>query len=166
MTLAVTPSFPLERVPTGQLGSVLTPGLWANSGLMALRCLVNTNVVPLPSARTTTLMGWSGRAHAGIIFHDERIVPLLNFSQENSRIGLAREFQTRHAFKVVGQHDAAGGHRQELDAAVHLGHVLRSHRRIAGAKVHGLIDDAFDAASAAYRLVVNLARHRGWRCRI
>lgn len=68
MTLAVTPSFPLERVPTGQFGRVFTPGLLAKSGLMALRCLVNTNVVPLPSARTTTLTGPSGRLTPGFSF--------------------------------------------------------------------------------------------------
>src|ERR1035438_3844812 len=59
-TLAVTPSFPFDRVPTGQLGMLFVPGLAANSLLIALRCCVNTNVVPLESARTTTLMALPG----------------------------------------------------------------------------------------------------------
>ena len=60
MMLAVTPSLPLERVPTGQFGILFAPGFLAKSSLMALRCLVKTKVVPLLSARTTTLIGASG----------------------------------------------------------------------------------------------------------
>src|SRR5215813_782955 len=65
LTLAVTPSLPFDRVPTGQLGMVFVPGLLANSGLIALRCFVKTNVVPLLSARTTTLIGVAGSCTPG-----------------------------------------------------------------------------------------------------
>src|SRR5215467_2358733 len=57
---AVIPSLPFERVPTLQLGMLFVPGFLANSSLIALRCCVNTKVVPLLSARTTTLIGLAG----------------------------------------------------------------------------------------------------------
>src|SRR5262249_34060969 len=62
------PSFPLDLVPTGQLGMVLTPTSFANSLLIALKCLVKTNVVPLLSARTITLIGASGNLASGLSF--------------------------------------------------------------------------------------------------
>src|SRR5208283_4852674 len=64
---AVMPSLPLERVPTGQLGILLIPGLLANSGLIVLKCFVKTKVVPLESARTTTLIGESGSLAPGFV---------------------------------------------------------------------------------------------------
>ena len=60
------PSLPLAFEPTGQLGCLLLPGLLANSSLIALRCLVKTYVVPLPSARTTTLMSVLGSFTPGL----------------------------------------------------------------------------------------------------
>src|ERR1017187_3993449 len=66
-TLAVTPSFPFDRVPTGHAGILFVPGLAANSLLIALRCCVNTNVVPLESARTTTLMALPGSFAPGFV---------------------------------------------------------------------------------------------------
>src|SRR6185295_8178524 len=60
LILAVTPSLPLDLVPMGQFGMLLVPGLFLNSSLIALRCWVNTKVVPLLSARTTTLIGELG----------------------------------------------------------------------------------------------------------
>src|SRR5271165_2310124 len=66
-TLAVTPSFPFDRVPTGHAGMSFVPGLRANSLLIALRCCVNTNVVPLASARTSTLMALSGNFCPGFV---------------------------------------------------------------------------------------------------
>src|ERR1700752_714126 len=62
---AVTPSLPFERVPTDQFGRLLVPGLLANSSLIVLRCFVKTKVVPLLSARTTTLIGVSGSCTPG-----------------------------------------------------------------------------------------------------
>src|SRR5215471_14446922 len=67
LILAVTPSFPLDLVPTGQLGILLVPGFWANSLLTALRCLEKTNDVPLLSARTTTLIGVAGSCTPGFV---------------------------------------------------------------------------------------------------
>src|ERR1700730_14086550 len=61
MMPAVTPSLPLDLVPVGQFGIVLEPTVLLNSSLIAARCLENTKDVPLLSARTTTLMGKSGR---------------------------------------------------------------------------------------------------------
>src|ERR1700744_2779511 len=58
--LAVTPSLPLLLVPTGQLGILLVPTALSKSGLMALKCFEKTKLVPLESARTTTLMGLFG----------------------------------------------------------------------------------------------------------
>src|ERR1700719_3860715 len=65
LTLAVTPSLPLDLVPAGQFGIVLAPTLLLKSSLTALRCWENTNDVPLLSARTTTLIGRSGRVTPG-----------------------------------------------------------------------------------------------------
>src|ERR1035438_8694678 len=59
-TLAVTPSFPFDRVPTDHAGMSFLPGFAANALLIALRCCVNTKDVPLESARTTTLIGVLG----------------------------------------------------------------------------------------------------------
>src|SRR5450755_283881 len=64
-TLAVTPSFPFERVPTGHAGISFFPGFAANALLILLRCCVKTKVVPLESARTTTLMVLSGSFASG-----------------------------------------------------------------------------------------------------
>ena len=50
----------LAALARGPAGDVLAPGPLFHSWLMALRCLVNTKVVPLPSARRTKVM--SGRA--------------------------------------------------------------------------------------------------------
>ncbi len=57
---AVTPSLPLAPIPVGQFGALLVPGPLFQSGLMALRCCVNTKVVPLLSARRTTEIARSG----------------------------------------------------------------------------------------------------------
>src|ERR1051325_4160645 len=65
MMPAVTPSLPLDFVPTGQLGIVLAPTLLLKSSLIAVRCLENTKEVPLLSARTTTLIGRSGNVTPG-----------------------------------------------------------------------------------------------------
>ena len=64
---AETPSFPFDFVPTGQLGILLVPGFFAKSSLMALRCFVKTKLVPLLSARTTTLMLLSGKVTPGLL---------------------------------------------------------------------------------------------------
>src|SRR5262245_24822262 len=72
--LAVTPSLPFalvggtEALPCGQFGAAPSPGSLANSLLMAARCLVNTKVVPLLSARTITLMFLSGSDAWGLVF--------------------------------------------------------------------------------------------------
>ena len=59
------PSFPFERVPTGQFGMLLTPMFFPKSALTALKCFVKTKVVPLLSARTITLIGASGNLASG-----------------------------------------------------------------------------------------------------
>ena len=62
--VALTPSFFGEATNLsllGQLTVVPAPGPFFHSSLMALRWLVKTNVVPLASARRTTVMSWSGK---------------------------------------------------------------------------------------------------------
>ena len=63
----VTPSPPLAPTPAGQRGEVLAPERCAHSALMAARCSVNTNVVPLLSPRWTTLMFRSGSTMPGLL---------------------------------------------------------------------------------------------------
>src|SRR5215471_5641089 len=88
MMLAVTPSLPLDFVPTGQFGIVLAPTPLPNASLTALRCWENTNDVPLLSARTTTLIGMSGSLVPGLLsaitgsfhfFTDPRNIPVYAF---------------------------------------------------------------------------------------
>src|SRR5262245_14329352 len=67
MMLPVTPSFPFDLVPTGQLGIVFAPTLLLKSSLIAPRCCEKTNDVPLLSARTTTLIGRSGSFAPGFV---------------------------------------------------------------------------------------------------
>ena len=67
--VAVTPSFLGEATNLsllGQLTVVPAPGPFFHASLMALRCWVNTKVVPLLSARRTTVMPGVGQCHAGI----------------------------------------------------------------------------------------------------
>src|SRR5262249_27975117 len=67
--VAVTPSFLGDATnlsPLGQLTVVPAPWAFFQSSLIALRCVVNTNVVPLESARRTTVMSWSGRFTPGL----------------------------------------------------------------------------------------------------
>src|SRR5262245_1629572 len=67
MMLAVTPSLPLDLVPTDQFGIVLAPTCLPNDSSTALRCCENTNDVPLLSARTTTFTGRSGRVTPALV---------------------------------------------------------------------------------------------------
>ena len=90
---AETPSLPFDFVPTGQLGILFVPGLLANSSLMALRCFVKTKLVPLLSARTTTLMSASGSFTPGLVAAIAGIVPLGDLAQEDAHVGLARSFR-------------------------------------------------------------------------
>jgi len=53
-------------MPAGQFGALLVPGPFAQSGLTALRCCVKTNVVPLLSARRTTVTLVSGSFRPGL----------------------------------------------------------------------------------------------------
>src|SRR5262249_4510524 len=46
-------------------------------------------------------------------------------------------------------------HRQELDAARDLGHLLVGHRGVTGREVHGAVDEVLDAGAAALALVVD-----------
>src|SRR5215467_4473012 len=67
--VAATPSFLGEATslsPDGHLTVVPAPGPFFHSSLTAARCVVNTNVVPLLSARRTTVMSWSGRFTPGL----------------------------------------------------------------------------------------------------
>jgi len=64
----VIPSLPFAPMKVPVLGhcTVLpSPTAAFQSGLMALRCLVKTAVVPLPSERWTTVMDWSGNLAPG-----------------------------------------------------------------------------------------------------
>src|SRR5579863_1377841 len=62
---AVTPSLFFAPMPTGQFGCLLVPGPDFQASLTALRCCVKTNVVPLLSARCTTVMLSAGRDTPG-----------------------------------------------------------------------------------------------------
>ena len=67
--VALTPSFFGEATNLsllGQLTVVQAPGPRFHSSSMAPRCVVNTNVVPLASARRTTVMSWSGNVMPGL----------------------------------------------------------------------------------------------------
>ncbi|KWV86736.1 hypothetical protein PFLmoz3_03620 [Pseudomonas fluorescens] len=50
----------------GQLTVLPSPSAVLNSGLMVARCLVKTAVVPLESARTTTVIGVSPSFRSGL----------------------------------------------------------------------------------------------------
>ena len=64
--MAVTPSFPLPPMPTGKSTDLPTPGPSCHSLLIAARCVVKTNVVPLESARRTTVTFVSGSLRSGL----------------------------------------------------------------------------------------------------
>src|SRR5215472_19162141 len=63
---AATPGLPLPATPTGKLTALPAPGPFFHSGLIALRCEVNTKVVPLPSERLTTVILVSGSVTPGL----------------------------------------------------------------------------------------------------
>ena len=68
LIVAVTPSFFGAATILslfGQFTVVPAPWLFFHSSLIALRWVVNTKVVPLESARRTTVMSWSGRLTPG-----------------------------------------------------------------------------------------------------
>ncbi|MNT73017.1 hypothetical protein D3C72_2116730 [compost metagenome] len=50
----------------GQLTVLPSPNSCLNAGLIAAKCLVNTAVVPLESARTTTVIGVAGSFSSGL----------------------------------------------------------------------------------------------------
>src|SRR5262245_27132863 len=69
LMVEVTPSFFGEATILslfGQFTVVPAPGPLAHSSLTAVRCVVNTKVVPLESARRTTVMSRSGRFTPGL----------------------------------------------------------------------------------------------------
>jgi hypothetical protein len=64
-----------------------------------------------------------GELDAGVGGGDFRIIPFFNRAHEDSHIHLARQLQLIDASKVVGQHNFAGGHRQQHDALLDLGDI-------------------------------------------
>src|SRR5271157_6559807 len=69
LIVAVTPSFLGAATILSLLGQttvVPNPGPLAQASLMALKCLVKTKLVPLESARRTTVMGRSGSLRFGL----------------------------------------------------------------------------------------------------
>src|SRR5215469_5486294 len=65
---AVTPGLPLPATPTGKLTDLPAPGPLFHASLIAVRCEVNTKVVPLPSERVTTVILVSGIVAPGLDF--------------------------------------------------------------------------------------------------
>src|SRR5215813_9937030 len=68
LIVAATPSFLGEATilsVLGQLTVIPEPGPVFHASLTALKCWVNTKVVPLLSARRTTVIGVSGRVTPG-----------------------------------------------------------------------------------------------------
>src|SRR5262245_66580821 len=63
-----TPSLPLARIELpGQLIDVAAPYCERHTSLVASRCLVKANVVPLPSWRTTVAIVRSGSLTPGLV---------------------------------------------------------------------------------------------------
>ena len=78
LIVAVTPSFLGAATMLAVVGHwtvVPEPGPALNASLMALRCLVNTKVVPLLSERRTTVILVSGSVTPGIGRGDARVIP-------------------------------------------------------------------------------------------
>src|SRR5208337_2365898 len=61
-----TPSLPLPPRPTGHLTDAPLPTLFAHSPFTPERKSVKMLVVPLPSERWTTMIGWSGSLTPGL----------------------------------------------------------------------------------------------------
>ena len=98
-----------------------------------------------------------GQRRAGIRAGDLRVVPARDRAEEDPGVGLARQLELAGApGQVVGQHDAAGRHRQQHHAVLHRGDLLVGHRRVAGAEVDQAVRELLDAGAAAERLVVDL----------
>src|ERR1700716_2459246 len=68
LTSAATPPLPLPVTPVGQVTVVPSPTWVLKSELIVLRCLVTTNVVPLPSARSQTVIAVSGSFIPSFVF--------------------------------------------------------------------------------------------------
>src|SRR5213594_2939619 len=64
MMYAATPEFPGCPLPTGQLIDLPTSKVFHPPAFARWRYLVQTNVVPLPSDRWTTLIAWPGSGTA------------------------------------------------------------------------------------------------------
>ena len=90
--VAVTPSFFGEAMNlslSGQTTVLPVPGPLAQSSLIALRCCVNTNVVPLLSARRTTVMSRSGSVTPSLALAISGVIPLGDLAQQDADVGVS-----------------------------------------------------------------------------
>jgi hypothetical protein len=75
---------------------------------------------------------------------------------KNVRIDVARQFQIfRLAWKIIGEHDLASGHREQDNPVRHLGDLIWRHRRVARGEVHRLVDEILNAGAASFGLIVD-----------
>src|SRR5258708_620827 len=68
LTSPATPPLPLAVIPVGQVTVVPSPTWLLKSGLIVLRCLAKTKVVPLPSERPQTVIAVSGSFTHSFVF--------------------------------------------------------------------------------------------------
>lgn len=149
--VAATPSFFSDATnlsPAGHFTVVPTPGTLFHSSLIAARCVVNTNVVPLLSAHHRDVL--IGQVHARIGGLDLRVAPLRDLGEEDGGVHVAGQLELLRGRHVVGDGDLARGHRHELDAARDLGDLLVGHRGVARRDVHRLAGEVLDASSAIH----------------
>src|SRR5688572_24805443 len=99
LIVAATPSFLGEAMNLSLLGQftvVPAPGPFFQASLMALKCWVNTKVVPLLSARRTTVMSVSGIFASGLA---SAITGSLHFVTLPEKILL---YASRESFNSLG----------------------------------------------------------------
>src|SRR5262249_7606622 len=98
------------------------------------------------SARERDVGGWQRRSPGCGL--ELGIAPLGDLSEEDPGIDVTRQLDALGiAREVVTDHDLAARHRQELDAARDLGHLLVGHRGVTGCEVHGVVDEVLDAGA-------------------
>src|SRR5260370_37231425 len=68
LTSPRTPPLPVAVIPVGQVTVVPSPTWLLKSGLILLRCLAKTKVVPLPSERPQTVIVVSGSFTPSFVF--------------------------------------------------------------------------------------------------
>src|SRR5260370_3434212 len=155
LTSPATPPLPLAVIPVGQVTVVPSPTWLLKSGLIVLRCLAKTKVVPLPSERPTNGDRCVREFYPFVPFRDCRIIPFRNFAEEDPAVRLAGKLQGFYARQIVSQHDAARRDWNQYHSLFHFRDLLIGHRGVTCREINNSLRKIAGASTTTHREVHN-----------